>query len=205
MPSQSKNHLVRTIAFVILILGLLQSSCNKNKEQNGDNSKSPYEELFLSDIQGEWIFQTLSRYDSVIVISLALSDDTVYFTNHPADTSAHYSIYDTRVYTLPCIEKIQNFTITENNDSLFLEISDLFGNSSNFHMYYGNLQFYEGTGGEFGGGMPPYFSVNMKIVNQDTVMTFTDFYLSYTIFGIFIKFSNRDGDFFDWTSLKGTW
>ena len=74
-------------------------------------------------------------------------------------------------------------------------------------MYYDNYHFIKGTGDdEFGlGGTPSYHSVNMKFVNQDTVMTFTDFHLSYGIFGIIIKFTNQDGDFLDQTVLGGSW
>ena len=202
MPRHTENFLLIASAFVLLGMVLLQSACKGEKEDN-PNSTLSFEEMFFRDLQGEWIFDSFTRrnHSNFNGIEVHFYNSKVCFSNIPYDSTVCYSISDPTIYTLSYIEKIQNWTITSHNDSLFLEIRELFGDINQYSMHYGSIIYYEGIDQGEWVLSPSTLSTDMKLTNQDTVIAFTSF--SILLGSNTIGFATEDSSgFSNWTVLK---
>jgi len=173
----------------------MQSACKKEEA-----SISPEEKEFISKLKGEWTVQQFSRTNitNFTTITLTLLQDTLYFDIYPDTISEFYSIYDLVICTLPCIENIQNWTITENNDSLILKTQDFCDDSDYFNIYYNDLK-YKDESEVSGVIIPANYSAYMQLVNQDTVIASGGFLMLYT--GTQIEFVVLAGDYSNSFSL----
>ncbi len=184
MPRQLQNLTFISLAFISLITILIQNACKKDEV-----SLSPVEIEFISKVQGDW---TVAEFNHALFYLFWGGQDTVCALTYTDQDAIYeyYSIDDSIVCTLPYIENIQTWTITEKNNNLLLETQDLCGNFNNYNIYFNNIRYHEESYlwifHIYAG-----YTAEMKLVNQDTVIT-TSISTNDTITQM--EFWKQDGD-----------
>lgn len=141
MPRQTKNILLFFFAMAILVSILLQSAC-----KNDDKSFSHKD--FANALKGDWFVLWFSRYSKypfqseMRTIQYNIINDSIECPY--CDTTKIYWLDDPILCTLPEIENMQKWTITENNNELTLYTIDLCGKTMSYIIEDSNYVFSEG-------------------------------------------------------------
>jgi hypothetical protein len=114
---------------------LMQIACSKLDEKNDRNE-------FIKSLKGEWKltlftktpFQTGSPGSMFIQDG---GDDSVFYVED--DDTTRISVNDPNLCTLPGIENMQRWTVTESKKDLFLETIDLCGTNNNYQIEFKNV------------------------------------------------------------------
>jgi len=165
MHRQIKNFVLISIAFALLVTVLMQSACRDYLSR----------EEFIYKMTGEWQVITLNHAvtpNNPVWVEIQVYEDGIYYRT--ADGDHTYRIYDTILCTLPHMEKIQNWTITENNNDLFLETRDLCGVIKNYKIEFSNYQYHTewGRREDIDG-----IDADIYLAGPDTLITFYNFSL----------------------------
>ena len=156
---------------IAAIIVALVSSCKKDK----DEPNIPPE--FISKLTGKWKVQEFSTSRNDTTYYVILLGDSVVFQNTLIPLELHFSKVDPAICSLPFIENIQNWTITKDNENLFLETQDLCGVSNNFNISFGKIQYYELVESDYWGRtVPEHYFAEMRLQNQDTTITTDHFF-----------------------------
>lgn len=168
MSIKYKKLLSISLAFAILMTILSQSACRK---ENYVSLKD-----FINNIKGEWYVSSLSYSDipvtpSSLEVNITVSEDRISYKI--GNEQQYYLFDDTILCTLPHTEKIQNWTITENNQELFLEATDICGEIKNYKVQCSNYQYDI----EMGHVSENVIVADISLINQDTLLTLNAFFL----------------------------
>jgi hypothetical protein len=129
MSDLSKNIRFLLISFIMLIMIIMQSACDKEGHEERD--------AFIDSIKGEWQMSRIERNSpSQVLIIQGAIDSLFYILNW--DTTVVY-INDPTLCALPEIEKFQDWTITEEKKDLHLVTRDLCGTIRNCEIKYENI------------------------------------------------------------------
>ena len=131
-----KNPLSISLAFAILMSVLLHGACQKEDDVS--------QEDFINYIKGEWHVYLLSYtdvplYPSSLYGYISFAGDTVIYSVQ--NEQQYYPFDDSVLCTLPHMEKIQNWTIIENNRELFHETTGICGETENYQIEYSNYHY----------------------------------------------------------------
>ncbi len=100
---------------------------------------------------------------------------------------------DPSICNLQNIEKMQNWTITENNKEIFLAGTDICGGAHSYKIEYSNYQYAK----DLSGVHKNYIDWDMSLVNQDTTITCNDInfktdseplYMSFTVNALNVQY-----------------
>lgn len=181
-------------ALLILLATItFQSACKKVEPSNTPGKLSYGRDTivtkkeFADSIKGEWLAWQYYEENSAGDYVLSIWSDSVYWRGLEQEFT--YSIHDTAICKLPKIEKLQNWTITENGNDLYLEAVDLCGHIKNYKMDCRNFHFTRRYGGQVD------FSTihsDIKLIGSDTV-TLIGFVFHFNVY--FYAFGDRTIDF----------
>jgi hypothetical protein len=155
-----KSQVIILVSFVLLI-HLILCACEKFEEDYISK------EDFLNEMKGEWY---VFDFGCSNFIHYSISSGFLYYNDSP------YSIHDTIICTFPEIDNMTNWTITIDSDDLLLKTVDLCDNIKNYWFEYENYHYRK----QINGVVKGIIEADLKIVNSDTTITLTDFYLSKT-------------------------
>ena len=176
-----KTRLSLYIANVMLLTILIQGACKKETETvpvTDEELCHMSREEFMSKLQGEWsasYFQhaTWSYVDSLInyqYVNISFTKDSCQI-QWTASYPQIYPLNDPILCTLPYMEKIQNWTITNNNDTLILKTTywcsgDTVTYKINFSNYHYDLTWDWQTGKKIRG----WIYADIQLINSETII-----------------------------------
>jgi hypothetical protein len=181
MPPQTQNSTLTLLVCISLLTFIIQSACESDKVTISNDNK-----VFISKVIGDWTVQEYATMINDTSIILSRSQDSLFISRYdPQQTYSlsGYSIDDSVICTLPYIENIENWTIIQNNDNLFLETRDFCGNSNNFNIYFNNIYYYEAYE-MWGRTYPPHYTADLTLTNQSAVIEINNLNLDQNPYNI---------------------
>lgn len=130
-----------------------------------------YEKDFISLMLGQWTFRQFdSYYDEKQHYIISIQDSIIFNTSSSSEIiSESYSLDDPAICTLPGIELVKDWTITENSEGIVLETQDLCGNSESYNIYIDNIS-YQRESELLGRTIPSFFIADLRLVNSSSVI-----------------------------------
>jgi hypothetical protein len=178
MPSQARNILLKTFAFLLMGMVLIQGGCSIDKEDKKEDLSYISREDFMFKMEGDWYVNSFRRehpgYD--YGVNIWFSKDSIKYTVYPADTAIIYSIDDPFLCTLDEIENIEYWTISENDNELILKTEDLCGDTNTFRIDFSNYEYYWYTT-VFGFNARDFIMADVYLVGQYSFITLKSFRL----------------------------
>jgi hypothetical protein len=166
MMVKAKNSCLYLLVLPLFGLVILQSACNKDKENFS-------REDFANALKGNWFVITFQRTPSIFseidFIQCDRTNDSLKYRY--INTINDYQVNDPIVCTLPEIENIQDWTITKNNDEVTLNTIDLCDNIDSYTIEYDDI-IYE----EYDNGFR--ISADVNLIGTDTTWQCMSFYFS---------------------------
>jgi hypothetical protein len=167
MFCRATNIILISFALTTLMMILLQSACSKIDKENDRDE-------FISSLKGGWKLSLFTKtpfqtgypggmyiqdcYDSVFYV---LDDDTTYI-----------SMNDPKLCTLPGIENLQRWSITEKKNDLQLETKDLCGVTINYEIDFNNVSISTNTGWLY---MDRDLKADINLIGSGITLTLDEF------------------------------
>jgi hypothetical protein len=171
MLNQAKMYFSIMFSIILLMLTLVQFSCNK---ESVESENVMTQEDFIRNFQGLWY---ITFYDKCLLpncnkgCSYYLAKDSLrYFSDSSAEM--WYTQNDSDVCKLTDIEYVQNWRIYEVGDSLILKTEDLCGVTISYIIKYENYHWNEAP---TVWSQPGIIFANVKLVNPEKSVTLNNF------------------------------
>jgi hypothetical protein len=142
MQRNAKKIRFLPLAMILLLTVLMQNTCSVLDEEYVSRKD------FINIMKGKYYINDIRFTSSEPTLQIDIHDhpfgslDSIEYRVNGSQRPLLYSTTDPIICTLPILENVQYWTITENKSDLFLETVDLCGVTQNYIIKYENYAYY---------------------------------------------------------------